>query len=215
MAVPGSGQISLNDFHVEAGGSSGTQCSLNDADIRGLISKSSGVQMAFNEWYGASGQDNLAVITTGNHSITTTGKFGSTTFYYGYDNGTGYFVNNMTLGSSSNNGFALPNGVTFDIVHMSSNVGMLSSNVLYLTGNYNNQTLQQATGYRYVKNGTTILFDSNQYFIGGSSSVGSYNSTMNATAWSYYVSSGTAGYVQAITMPTTAGTTLSNIHFSN
>ena len=54
MALQTSGAISLNDIHVEAGGSSGTQASMNDSDIRGLISKSSGAQMAFNEWYGAS-----------------------------------------------------------------------------------------------------------------------------------------------------------------
>ena len=28
MPVPSSGVISLNDFHVEAGGTSGTQCSI-------------------------------------------------------------------------------------------------------------------------------------------------------------------------------------------
>ena len=55
MALQSSGAISLNDIHIEAGGSSGTQASLNDADIRGLISKASGAQMSFNEWYGASG----------------------------------------------------------------------------------------------------------------------------------------------------------------
>ena len=54
MALQSSGAISLNDMHVEAGGTSGTQCTINDADIRGLISKGSGVQMSFNEWYGAS-----------------------------------------------------------------------------------------------------------------------------------------------------------------
>ena len=54
MALQSSGQISLNDIHVEAGGSSGSLCGINDSDIRGLISKSSGAQMAFNEWYGAS-----------------------------------------------------------------------------------------------------------------------------------------------------------------
>ena len=54
MALQTSGAISLNDIHVEAGGSSGTQASMNDSDIRGLIDKSSGAQMAFNEWYGAS-----------------------------------------------------------------------------------------------------------------------------------------------------------------
>jgi|11_taG_2_1085331.scaffolds.fasta_scaffold06615_6 hypothetical protein len=54
MPLPSSGQIDLNDIHVEAGGSSGTQAAINDADIRALIGKSSGVQMAFSEWYGAS-----------------------------------------------------------------------------------------------------------------------------------------------------------------
>ena len=54
MTLQSSGAISLNDIHIEAGGSSGTQAGINDSDIRGLISKSSGSQMAFNEWYGAS-----------------------------------------------------------------------------------------------------------------------------------------------------------------
>ena len=53
MPVAGSGAISLDDFHVEAGGSTGSNCSINDADIRDLIGKSSGATMAFNEWYGA------------------------------------------------------------------------------------------------------------------------------------------------------------------
>ena len=59
MALQTSGAISLNDIHVEAGGSSGSNCSINDTDIRGLINKSSGASMSWNEWYGAS-----AVVTT-------------------------------------------------------------------------------------------------------------------------------------------------------
>ena len=54
MALQSSGAISLDDMHVELGESSGTQCSINDSDIRGLIDKSSGATMSFNEWYGAS-----------------------------------------------------------------------------------------------------------------------------------------------------------------
>ena len=54
MALQTSGAISLNDIHQEAGGSNGTQCSLNDSDIRALIGKSSGAQNSFNEYYGAS-----------------------------------------------------------------------------------------------------------------------------------------------------------------
>ena len=38
MALQTSGQISLNDLHIEAGGVSGTECSFNDTDIRSIIS---------------------------------------------------------------------------------------------------------------------------------------------------------------------------------
>ena len=54
MALQTSGQITINQIHLEAGGSSQTQATLNDADIRGLIGKASGAQMAMSEWYGAS-----------------------------------------------------------------------------------------------------------------------------------------------------------------
>lgn len=59
MALQTSGPISLNDIHVEAGGTSGTQASLNDSDIRGLINKASGAQNSFSEYYGASAVTNL------------------------------------------------------------------------------------------------------------------------------------------------------------
>lgn len=54
MTLQSSGAISLNEIHIEAGGSSGSNCSINDSDIRGLIGKGSGATMSFNEWYGAS-----------------------------------------------------------------------------------------------------------------------------------------------------------------
>ena len=69
MALQSSGVISLNDLHVEAGGSSGTACTINDSDIRGLISKGSGVSMNFAEWYGAS---NYVAPPSGVHKITFT-----------------------------------------------------------------------------------------------------------------------------------------------
>lgn len=54
MALQSSGAISLNDIHVEVGGTSGTTCSLNDSDIRALLGKSSGATSSFSEFYGAS-----------------------------------------------------------------------------------------------------------------------------------------------------------------
>jgi len=61
MALQTSGPISLNDMHVEAGGGSGTACTINDADIRGLIDKASGATMSFNEWYGAASYTNPTI----------------------------------------------------------------------------------------------------------------------------------------------------------
>lgn len=54
MTLPSSGTITLDQIHVEAGGSTGTQCSINDADIRSLISASAGSTMSFSDFYGAS-----------------------------------------------------------------------------------------------------------------------------------------------------------------
>ena len=42
MALQSSGAISLNDMHVEVDGTSGTTCSINDCDFRGLIDKANG-----------------------------------------------------------------------------------------------------------------------------------------------------------------------------
>lgn len=54
MALQTSGQISLNDIHVEAGGTTGTQASINDTDIRDLVSATASSEMQFSDWYGAS-----------------------------------------------------------------------------------------------------------------------------------------------------------------
>ena len=58
MAVTSSGQISIQDIMTELG-VSGTS-SLNDADFRALINKSSGATMSLSEWYGASGETVLS-----------------------------------------------------------------------------------------------------------------------------------------------------------
>jgi len=54
MALQSSGAIALDDIHDEAGGTSGSTCTVNDADIRGLIDASDGATTSFDDWYGAS-----------------------------------------------------------------------------------------------------------------------------------------------------------------
>lgn len=79
--IPTSGAISLNQMHTEVGSTSGTQVSLNDADIRGLISKASGATMSFNEWYGASSTIDSQTVTVGQYTVS---FYGQTTNVYGY-----------------------------------------------------------------------------------------------------------------------------------
>ena len=79
MTLQTSGAISLNQIHVEAGGSSGTSASLNDSDIRALIGKGSGATMSFSEWYGASASTSFTV-TQGSSGSTKgflSGSYGS------------------------------------------------------------------------------------------------------------------------------------------
>lgn len=70
MALQSSGAISLNDIHIEAGGSSGTLCTINDSDIRGLIGKSSGATSSFSEFYGASSRGEQTYTTPGTYTWT-------------------------------------------------------------------------------------------------------------------------------------------------
>lgn len=56
MPLQSSGAISLNDLHIEAGGTSGTTVSLNDADIRDLggLGRASGAIARLSDYYGLS-----------------------------------------------------------------------------------------------------------------------------------------------------------------
>ena len=54
MTLPASGPISLNEMHIEAGGTTGTLVSINDSDIRSLISSTPGTVVSFDDFYGAS-----------------------------------------------------------------------------------------------------------------------------------------------------------------
>ena len=93
MPLQTSGSISLNDLHVEAGGTSGTQCSINDSDIRGLLTAAANSQMTFSSFYGASANILSTTMTVGNH--TEVGQYVSSVSH-------GYHPNTATLVHASN-----------------------------------------------------------------------------------------------------------------
>tara|TARA_B100001094_G_C18100831_1_gene755642 strand:+ start:537 stop:1202 length:666 start_codon:yes stop_codon:yes gene_type:complete len=99
MALQNSGAISLDQIHVEANGTSGTQASLNDSDIRNLgaasgrvINSTLGTEIDFADFYGASNDPRQTfpisgsastgnrTINVGNFSISSPISF----HYYGF-----------------------------------------------------------------------------------------------------------------------------------
>jgi len=78
MALPTSGTITLDEIHIEAGGTTSTLATINDVDIRALIGKAAGVEMSFDEWYAVAAQS---------FTVTEASDLFLTTSYYGLRNG--------------------------------------------------------------------------------------------------------------------------------
>lgn len=55
MPLQSSGQLTLDEIHVEAGGTTSTEATINDTDIRDLISATADSEMEFADFYGADG----------------------------------------------------------------------------------------------------------------------------------------------------------------
>ena len=96
MALQNSGAISLDDIHVEVGGTSGTNCSINDSDIRGLADKSSGATSSFNEFYG------LSNITYGAANGGTTNTSGNFKFHI-FNSYSNFVINTASAGTGTHN----------------------------------------------------------------------------------------------------------------
>ena len=76
MALATSGALTLDQIHVEAGGTTGTTCSLNDSDIRGLtaasgrtINSTLGTNIDFADFYGATSGFGKTGVTYGTYTL--------------------------------------------------------------------------------------------------------------------------------------------------
>ena len=153
MPLQSSGQISLNDLHVEAGGTSGTQCSMNDSDIRGLISAAANSQMTFSSFYGASSQLWSTNVTLGHFSFKAVNSYG-----YGLDLNGNYFgsISDNTI-DFINNGNATAelvsvyNGTSWSFQFRARNIGTDTTNTGFTSLTTHNTTLTRtsATSFNY------------------------------------------------------------------
>ena len=130
MATPSSGAISLNEMHVEAGGSSGTTCSINDTDIRLIANKSSGATASWNDYYSRA-KDFTTVVTVGGTNVTTTGDYSSTIVRYrGYLNSSPSGASNIgSLSVASDADYFSNNGFLDLVVHGTQGASPVASPV--------------------------------------------------------------------------------------
>lgn len=188
MPVPGSGTISINQFHVEAGGTSGTQCSLNDSDIRGLIGKGSGVTMSFNEWYGASASiPDFSQTMTFGQIVTVTGTQYAQIQYLnrGYRNAQGITYDGQGNGT---NGETTYGSIT------TQNSNFFSNQVINRVRSNAQASGVGAAGFLLV--GVSAQVTNNdtaftQMVLNGSTynrSAATYSSNVNQSSWSWSVS---------------------------
>lgn len=201
MPLQTSGAISLNDIHVEAGGTSGTQASMNDTDIRGLVNAAANSQMTFSSFYGAS---NVLMSASGNSSYQPTGQYTieeralKDTSYQDILGSTRYFPSSP---------FTLNNRSTeLDVFTDTSSMFKLS--LVDITGGAaNSYTNYPAnSGWSRIEviqnsnNAKITLYRASATFFGGS---GGYNGTSNLSAGSWIWSGQTPQYF----LPTSANTT--------
>jgi hypothetical protein len=200
MALPTSpSSLSLNQIHIEAGGSSGSTCSLNDTDIRGLISKTSGATSSISDWYGASNVTmyNVGAATTvyqGNRN--TGGNFHSLFFHnasamtaigLAYTN-TGSYTNSFTGGNgffiSTQNTTTFDNGKYGDVYN-----GDLTLQAIAIEA-YPRKDTSVANGYaRNFSNDYFKLYRNGTLFATLSTTSGvpiTGNSYFTASQWQYY-----------------------------
>ena len=162
MALQTSGAISLNQIHIEAGGSSGSTASINDSDIRGLINKSSGATMSFNEWYGASNVLWTPTMTSGTRSTKQATFYGYEQSLYG--SMTDYSVDFLTNATLKRFSWRTGTGqIIFEVYGSHSNSGWTS-----WTTNRTSQTFNRSSGsYIVTSQGSTTrwswTFSSNPF----------------------------------------------------
>ena len=141
MTLQSSGAISLNDIHIEAGGSSGTSATLNDSDIRALIGKSSGAQSSFSEFYGASSSPEFI----GAQTRTATSNFGDMSFSIGLMSPSVQVGDLVVVNCTSQ----------YIITHQPTVSGMTMTNIATQSGNPGNFL---AYGFRQSGDGNYISF---------------------------------------------------------
>lgn len=182
MALQSSGQISLNDLHVEAGGTSGTQASMNDSDIRGLLNAAANSQMTFSGFYGASSSILSTTLTVGTHS--TTGGYINTTSY-------GYHPNTATgvHGATGSPVFGAMGSNSVSPIQSGAKISVLLWNSLVnVRLQIDDNTAVSNSGWTSLQVGSTTFLRTDANFVAGTNT--NTNSQGQHGTWSWGAAGG-------------------------
>lgn len=191
-------------IHVEAGGATGTLCTINDADIRGLIGKTASTQMGFNEWYGASAE----VLLNGDDFLDT--AINDTTGVFTNDNSSPYGPNAQME--------QILIQVTPTVLYRNEglstsydNIGASNNRWCQATGTITFTNLFNITGVDSSLTGKTLYFE--EVFIERARLSGGSDGTANVTS-RWYQSNGTSTAVSSTaSASSTVNSTLSPTTF--
>ena len=161
MALQTSGMISLNEIQIEAGDSSGSYVSINDANLRGLIGASSGAAMDFADWYGASSSVDTQTVTVGTAYVD--GYIPANLYGYGTA---------LSFGSISDGTFNGSSGVSIEECYYSN----LGTQLFAIAGNRPN------SGWTTMTVGSVAFSRSTATYV--------YDTTSNTTRWSWTTTTG-------------------------
>ena len=145
MGRPASGTITLNEVHVEAGGSSGSQASFNDSDIRLISGSNQNTQFSMSDMYDRAA-DFVQSGTVGTGSTTfSSGYISITSYYRGFQTGNTSPANLSPTSESSYLGGGTISGV------------YCSSSTVFGTGQ---KTFQIACNASNISNNDSSVFNS-------------------------------------------------------
>ena len=210
MALQNSGAITLDQIHDEAGGTSGSTCTVNDADIRGLIDASDGATTSFDDWYGAASAGDVVLNAVGDIKSGGGGNYSNVILKISIaTNGQDSDFGNLTVGRSNSTGASSSTRGLFYAGFNTAISGARSDTIDYVTiasaGNatdFGNASAvnNSASG---LSNNTRAVFQ--QGYPGGYSNVLEYVTIANTGNTTDFGDATVAAYSRRSTCSTTRG----------
>lgn len=184
MATPSSGTITLNEVHVEAGGSSGSQCSFNDSDIRSICNSSVGIQFSMSDMYERAADFSFSGTTGANSQTTTSGYVSITSYQRGFTASSTSIDSGGTRGSMSPTSDSDYFGGSTITSHSITSIGTTTSKTQILSTNLANATNSDTACFKSMVIGSTTFNRAD----------GSFNTTGSSTSFTWSFAATNDGY---------------------